>query len=65
MNAVRLHCMRYLCRQLSGSGGMCSYKSSISLENIYPKSNLLLTTPTEVCFPIFHSVSDKASLWMQ
>ncbi|GFG28905.1 hypothetical protein Cfor_12249 [Coptotermes formosanus] len=48
MNAIKLHCLRPLCRQLSTSSGVFSYKSAISLENIYPKSSLSLTTPTEV-----------------
>jgi hypothetical protein len=50
MNVIKLDCMRYLCRQLSASSSLFSYKSAISLENIYPRSNLKLTTPTEVCF---------------
>lgn len=50
MNVIKLDCMRYLCRQLSASSSLFSYKSAISLENIYPRSSLKLTTPTEVCF---------------
>ena len=53
MNIMKLHCLRPLCRQFSSSSGVFSYKSAISLENIYPKSSLSLTTPTEVCFSIF------------
>ncbi|KDR13002.1 peptidyl-tRNA hydrolase ICT1, mitochondrial [Zootermopsis nevadensis] len=48
MNVIKLHCMRSLCRQLSTSCGVFSYKSAICLENIYPKSNLSITTATEV-----------------
>lgn len=53
MNVIKLHCMRSLCRQLSTSCGVFSYKSAICLENIYPKSNLSITTATEVCFMFF------------
>lgn len=49
MNVIKLNYMRYLCRQLSASSSLFSYKSAISLENIYPRSSLKLTTPTEVC----------------
>ncbi|XP_023727423.1 peptidyl-tRNA hydrolase ICT1, mitochondrial [Cryptotermes secundus] len=48
MNVIKLDCMRYLCRQISASSSLFSYKSAISLENIYPSSSLKLTTPTEV-----------------
>jgi hypothetical protein len=52
MNVVRLHCIRSLCRQFSASSGMLSYKSAISLENVYPQSSLSLTTPTQVSFQV-------------
>ncbi|PSN41484.1 hypothetical protein C0J52_18142 [Blattella germanica] len=48
MNVIRQHCTRTLFRQFSSSSNKCSYKSAISLDNIYPKSNLSLTTPTKV-----------------
>jgi hypothetical protein len=53
MNAIKLHCLRSLCRQFSALSGMFSYKSAVSLENVYPKSSLSLTTPTEVCVSSF------------
>jgi hypothetical protein len=53
MNIIKLHCLRPLCRQFSSSSSVFCYKSAISLENIYPKSSLSLTTPTEVGFSIF------------
>jgi len=48
MNIMKLHCLRPLCRQFSSLNGVFCYKSAISLENIYPKSSLSLTTPTEI-----------------
>jgi hypothetical protein len=53
MNVIKLDCMRYLYRQLSVSSSLFGYKSAISLDNIYPTSNLKLTTPTKVCFSYF------------
>lgn len=37
-----------LCRALHGSAGAWSYKSNISLDNIYPQSDLDITKPQEV-----------------
>ena len=53
MNAIKLNCLRPSCRQFCASSDKFSYKSAVSLENVYPKSSFSLTAPTEVCVSSF------------
>lgn len=39
MTAIKLNCVRPLCRQFSALGGVFCNKSAVSLENIYPKKS--------------------------